>query len=70
MSQCEACLRNDHANCGMQTWCDCDCDPTQALFDVFEDPMPCALHGVVGDCKACDAEAADDYPSDSANGDS
>lgn len=21
---CEACKRGDHANCGMQTWCDCE----------------------------------------------
>lgn len=21
---CEACTRGDHANCGMQTWCDCE----------------------------------------------
>jgi hypothetical protein len=24
MSMCEACQRGDHANCGMQTWCDCE----------------------------------------------
>lgn len=24
---CEACARDDHAACGMQTWCECDCDP-------------------------------------------
>jgi len=23
---CEACERGDHANCGMQTWCECDCE--------------------------------------------
>lgn len=22
---CEACERGDHDNCGMQTWCECDC---------------------------------------------
>jgi hypothetical protein len=22
---CEACERGDHVNCGMQTWCECDC---------------------------------------------
>lgn len=24
---CEACERGDHANCGLQTWCACECDP-------------------------------------------
>jgi hypothetical protein len=24
--KCEACERGDHDNCGMQTWCDCDCE--------------------------------------------
>lgn len=24
---CEACERGHHSNCGMQTWCECDCDP-------------------------------------------
>jgi hypothetical protein len=23
---CEACERDDHANCGLQTWCECECD--------------------------------------------
>lgn len=23
---CEACERGDHDNCGMQTWCQCDCE--------------------------------------------
>ena len=22
---CEACERGDHDQCGMQTWCECDC---------------------------------------------
>ena len=22
---CEACERGDHEQCGMQTWCECDC---------------------------------------------
>lgn len=24
---CEACSVGDHANCGRQIWCQCDCDP-------------------------------------------
>jgi len=31
---CESCERGDHANCGMQTWCECDCDPE--AIDYFE----------------------------------
>lgn len=23
---CEACERGDHDRCGMQTWCECECD--------------------------------------------
>jgi hypothetical protein len=23
---CEACERGDHQNCGMQTWCECECE--------------------------------------------
>lgn len=26
ITMCEACLRDDHANCGLQGWCQCD-DP-------------------------------------------
>lgn len=35
---CEACERGDHANCGMQTWCTCDCDPE--LAQMFPSPDP------------------------------
>lgn len=24
--KCQACERADHDNCGMQSWCDCDCE--------------------------------------------
>jgi hypothetical protein len=30
---CEACERGDHGNCGLQTWCECDCDGTDDCFD-------------------------------------
>jgi hypothetical protein len=26
---CLACSLNDHANCGLQTWCECECDPVR-----------------------------------------
>ena len=34
---CEACEREDHANCGLQTWCECDCDPDAANIIVREE---------------------------------
>ncbi len=34
MSKCEACERGDHANCGLQTWCDCENETDgEAHFD-------------------------------------
>lgn len=45
MSMCEACERGDHANCGLQTWCECDCDPeAAALFDMQESKAGRAGH--------------------------
>lgn len=29
--KCEACERGDHENCGMQTWCECDCAGPDAI---------------------------------------
>jgi hypothetical protein len=29
---CEACERGDHDQCGMQTWCDCDCEGPDGLY--------------------------------------
>ena len=29
---CEACERGDHDQCGLQTWCQCDCDGTMDMF--------------------------------------
>lgn len=28
---CEACERGDHHECGMQTWCECDCDGPEGI---------------------------------------
>jgi hypothetical protein len=36
--KCQACEEGDHDNCGMQTWCDCDCegyDPGGTVAPVF-----------------------------------
>lgn len=29
--KCQACEEGDHQNCGMQTWCECDCDGPEAV---------------------------------------
>ena len=31
---CHACEEGRHADCGMQTWCECDCDPDAMLYEV------------------------------------
>jgi len=36
--KCEACERGDHLNCGMQTWCECDCAGPEGI-DFGDDPM-------------------------------
>ena len=33
MRRCEACERGDHANCSMQAWCECGCDPDFYFLD-------------------------------------
>jgi hypothetical protein len=38
--KCEACERGDHANCGMQSWCDCT---DERDGDVYAEPDPVAL---------------------------
>ncbi len=34
VTMCEACERGDHANCGLQTWCQCN-DPDDGDLDAF-----------------------------------
>ena len=29
---CEACERDEHWLCGMQTWCECDCDGPDGIY--------------------------------------
>lgn len=29
---CEACERGDHDQCGMQTWCECDCQGADGVY--------------------------------------
>jgi hypothetical protein len=62
---CEACERGDHDQCGMQTWCECDCegyDPAGRVRPVFEDCNVCGreLMGSeewgMGMCLICAAE--------------
>ena len=40
--KCHACEEGDHDNCGMQTWCDCDCegyDPYMPSGHYFADDL-------------------------------
>lgn len=30
---CQACTDDDHWDCGMQSWCECECDPELAEID-------------------------------------
>lgn len=37
---CDACENGEHWNCGMQTWCECDCDGPGGMYGYEDDPMP------------------------------
>lgn len=41
---CQACEEGRHWDCGLQSWCDCDCDPEVALYNyengLFPDTQP------------------------------
>lgn len=49
--KCEACTRGDHANCGMQSWCDCaderdgdhEAPPDMTEWDEYEEDGPLDL---------------------------
>lgn len=44
---CEACTRGDHANCGMQSWCECENDGDGDLDSIHHDDgigPPCCGH--------------------------
>jgi hypothetical protein len=47
--RCEACENEDHDNCGMQTWCTCDCEGYEGL------PWPLCEHGLAygSGCPQC-----------------
>ena len=37
---CEACEHDEHWSCGMQTWCECDCDgPETQGYSYAEDEL-------------------------------
>lgn len=42
---CEACERGDHEQCGMQTWCECDCGGPDDLY--LPDPMETIMPGEI-----------------------
>lgn len=55
MSMCEACERGDHANCGMQSWCDCEDERDgdhESIPDWSEDDLP--LGSEPRDITGCD----------------
>lgn len=37
---CEACSRGLHWLCGMQTWCECDCDGPEGIYGFIYDGDP------------------------------
>lgn len=39
---CEGCLKGEHWNCGMQTWCKCNCDPEmpETWYPIIVEPEP------------------------------
>lgn len=37
MTMCEACTEGHHWNCGMQTWCQCDCPGPEGIY-LDDDP--------------------------------
>lgn len=38
MRMCSACQEGRHWDCGMQSWCECDCDPEAAEIDEIFNP--------------------------------
>lgn len=42
--KCSACERGDHQNCGMQTWCDCECEGPDGIDFGDIDPTPARDH--------------------------
>lgn len=38
MRMCTACQEGRHWDCGMQSWCECDCDPETAEIDEIFNP--------------------------------
>lgn len=54
---CSACERGDHRHCGLQTWCECDCDPDAFDIECFEPPEKCIKCG-----HAADDDGVSDVP--------
>jgi len=55
---CQACEAGDHGNCGLQTWCECDCDGTDDCFDPMahydpQDEDDTAERRVFTNCNVC-----------------
>lgn len=48
---CQACENNEHYLCGMQTWCECECDGTPNWGDYSEDNED--THTETCTCETC-----------------
>lgn len=59
MRRCEACERGEHWNCGMQTWCECECDGPDGVYadgdaeDDTDDPLRDEIVSDCGDPDCC-----------------
>lgn len=42
---CQACSEGRHWDCGLQTWCSCDCDPFAYDFAFVTDDEMAILNG-------------------------
>ena len=40
---CQACAEDHHELCGMQTWCQCDCEGPEGVY-YNDDPMGWSWH--------------------------
>lgn len=36
---CQTCYEGDHPNCGMQTWCECDCPGRDGCYDYPDEEL-------------------------------
>lgn len=60
---CEGCERGEHYLCGMQTWCECDCDGPDGCYIPFDDEaVEQPLAGDVAKCPRCQKSYLEEWP--------